>query len=90
MADPDDVKPGEDEIAELEQAMAAERRRQIAVEHLFFQTAAYVEAQHPGLIDRLEESIDHLGDPAGDDTKDDDAVRDVARLFIESLRKHAG
>ena len=35
----------------------------------------YVEARHPGLLDFMEESLDHLGDPASDGTKDDDGVR---------------
>jgi hypothetical protein len=62
------------------------RRREIAVEHLLFRTMEYVEAQHPGLLDRLESSLDHLGDPAHDDTKDDDAVREIARRMIAGAR----
>lgn len=62
------------------------RRREIAVEHLLFKTIEYVEAQHPGLLDHLERSLDHLGDPAHDGTKDDDAVRAVARRMIAGAR----
>lgn len=62
------------------------RRREIAVEHLLFRTMGYVEAQHPGLLDHLESSLDHLGDPAHDETKDDDAVREIARRMIAGAR----
>lgn len=63
------------------------RRREMAVEHLLFRTMEYVEAQHPGLLDALEASLDHLGDPAHDGTKDDEAVRAVARKMIAGARK---
>lgn len=63
------------------------RRREMAVEHLLFRTMEYVEAQHPGLLDALEASLDHLGDPAHDGTKDDEAVRDVARKMIDGARR---
>jgi hypothetical protein len=46
-----------------------------------------VEAQHPGLIDRIEASLDHLGDPGKDGTADDEAVREIARKFLASARK---
>jgi hypothetical protein len=85
MSDADEIT--DDELYDLELAIAEERRREVAVEHLLFQTVAYVEKQHPGLLDHLEASLDHLGDSADDETKDDEAVRDVARLFIASLRK---
>lgn len=85
-----DTDMTDDEFADLEQAIAEERRRELAVEHLLFQTVGYVERQHPGLLDHLEQSLDHLGDSAHDDTKDDEAVREVARLFIKSLRKGGG
>ncbi len=85
MSDTDDMT--DDEFADLEQAIAEERRRELAVEHLLFQTVDYVEKQHPGLLDHLEASLGHLGDSADDETKDDEAVRQVARLFIDSLRK---
>ena len=81
-----DKQAGED-LTELTEAVVLERRREIAVEHLLFQTVAYVEREHPGLLDHLEQSLYHLGDPADDETKDDDAVRKIARLFIRSLRE---
>ena len=90
MAPDDEDDISEEDLAELEQAIADQRHREVAVEHLLFQTAAYVERRHPGLLDHLEASLDHLGDSADDETKDDEAVRDIARQFIDSLRKSAG
>lgn len=63
------------------------RQRAIATEHLLFKMMEYVEAQHPGLLDFLRNSLDHLGDPATDDTKDDDGVRAIARRMIDGARK---
>jgi hypothetical protein len=63
------------------------RQREIAAEHILFHLVQYVEAQHPGLIDRIEGSLDHLGDPGKDDTADDEAVREIARRFLASARK---
>ena len=63
------------------------RRREIAAEHVLFKTIEYVEAQHPGLLDFVEASLDHLGDPARDETKDDEAVRAIARKMIAGARK---
>lgn len=63
------------------------RQREIATEHLLFKLMEYVEAQHAGLLDFLEQSLDHLGDPATDDTKDDEAVRGIARRMIVGARK---
>lgn len=77
----------DEELAEFEQAVAEERRRELAVEHLLFQTLSFIEAKHPGLLDHLEASVENLGDSADDDTKDDEAVREIARNFIGSLRK---
>ncbi len=74
----------------LQQTGAEARHRELATEHLLFQTLVYIERQFPGLFDHLESGIAHLGDYASDDTKDDDAVRDVARLFVQSLRKSHG
>ncbi|WP_294191509.1 hypothetical protein [uncultured Sphingomonas sp.] len=62
------------------------RRREIASEHLLFKLIEYVEAKHPGLLDYLEGSLDHLGDPARDETKDDEAVRTIARKMITGAR----
>jgi hypothetical protein len=74
----------------LQQSGAEARHRELATEHMLFQTLVYIERQFPGLFDHLEQSIARLGDHASDDTKDDEAVRDVARLFVQSLRKNAG
>lgn len=65
------------------------RRREMAVEHLLFKLTEYVEARHPGLLDFLEGSLDHLGDPARDGSKDDEAVRAIARKMIAGAR-HEG
>jgi hypothetical protein len=74
----------------LRQTGAEARHRELATEHLLFQTLLYVERQFPGLVDHLETSIGRLGDHADDDTKDDEAVKEVARLFVRSLRASAG
>lgn len=63
------------------------RRREIASEHLLFKMMEYVEAHHPGLLDFMEQSLDHVGDPANDETKDDQAVRDIASRMIAGARK---
>lgn len=62
------------------------RQREIATEHLLFKLIEYVEARHPGLLDFLEGSLDHLGDPASDDTKDDAAPRRIAQRMIDGAR----
>ena len=72
----------------LLEATSQARHRELAVEHLLFQALAYMGREHPGLLDHLDASIANLGDHAADDTKDDDAVREVARLFVQSLRKN--
>jgi hypothetical protein len=66
------------------------RRREIAVEHVLFKLIEYVEQRQPGLLEFIEASLDHLGDPAHDETKDDDAVRQVARKMIEGARNELG
>ncbi len=63
------------------------RRREIAAEHVLFKLIEYVEARHPGLLDFVEGSLDHLGDPARDGTKDDEAVRDIARRMVRGARR---
>ena len=63
------------------------RRREIAVEHLLFKLTEYVEARHPGLLDFMEASLDHLGDRATDDSKDDAAVRAIATKMIAGARR---
>lgn len=66
------------------------RQREIAVEHLLFKLVEYVEQTQPGVLDFLEASIDHLGDPARDETKDDEAVRGIARRLITGARHELG
>lgn len=63
------------------------RQREIATEHLLFKLIEYVEAKHPGVLDYLEDSLDHLGDPATDATKYDDGVRGIARKMIAGARR---
>lgn len=63
------------------------RQREIATEHLLFKLIEYVEGKHPGLLDDLEASLDHLGDPADDATKDDEGVRKIARRMITGARR---
>ena len=62
------------------------RQREIATEHLLFKLIEYVEGKHPGLLDHLEASIDHLGDPATDGTKDYEAVRRIAARMVAGAR----
>lgn len=66
------------------------RRREIAVEHVLFKLIEYVEQREPGLLDFIETSLQHVGDPATDETKDDEAVRAIARGMIAGARKEAG
>lgn len=75
--------------AALTEAVGEARHRELAVEHLLFQALAYLGREAPGLFDHLDASIARLGDHADDDTKDDEAVREVARLFVQGLRKSA-
>lgn len=66
--------------------IADARRREMAVEHLLFGTLRFVAHRHPELIEELEGSLTHLWDKADDATRDDEAVRAIARRFIKSLR----
>lgn len=63
------------------------RQREIATEHLLFKLMEYVEQRQPGLLDFMEASLDHLGDPAADATRDDASVREIARRIIVGARK---
>ena len=63
------------------------RQREMATEHLLFKLMEYVEDRHPGLLDFMEQSLDHLGDPATDGSKDDAGVRAIARRMIDGARK---
>lgn len=62
------------------------RQREIATEHLLFKLIEYVESRDPGLLDFLEASLPHLGDPAQDDSKNDEGVRGIARRMIAGAR----
>ncbi|GJE54823.1 hypothetical protein EKPJFOCH_1308 [Methylobacterium thuringiense] len=62
------------------------RRREMAIEHLLFGTIRFVAQRHPDLLDDLDGSLDHLWDKAHGEEKDDEAVRDIARRFLGSLR----
>lgn len=65
------------------------RHRELAIEHILFGTIKRLAASDPGLLGELEASVDHLWDHAADETRDDEAVRAVARRFIKSLRDTA-
>ena len=62
------------------------RRREMAIEHLLFGTIRFVAQRHPELMDELDESLDHLWDKAEGKERDDEAVREIARRFVKSLR----
>lgn len=72
---------------EPDPSLAEARRREMAIEHLLFGTIRFVAERHPELLDELDRSVEHLWDNARDDTRDDEAVRDVARRFVDSLRR---
>ncbi len=73
--------------AQPQDAATQARQREIATEHLLFKLMEYVEARHAGLLDFMEQSLDHLGDPANDATKDDEAVRRIAAKMIAGARR---
>jgi hypothetical protein len=62
------------------------RHREMAVEHLLFGTIRFLAGRDPNLIDELEASLPHLWDHGDSDTRDDEAVREIARGFLRSLR----
>lgn len=62
------------------------RRREMAVEHLLFGTIRFLAHRHPELLDELDASLSHLWDLADEEPRDDEAVREIARRFIKSLR----
>ena len=57
---------------------------------MLFSALLCIEGGHPGLLDHLEGSIEHLGDEADDDSKDDEAVREAARRSVAGPRRAAG
>jgi plasmid stabilization system protein ParE len=62
------------------------RRREIATEHVLFWLIKNLAERDPDLIASIEASLDHLGDPAQDGTKDDEAVREIARRMLRGAR----
>lgn len=78
MTDPP-PEPAADQIVDA-------RRREMAIEHLLFGTIRFIAQRHPELLDELDGSVDHLWDKAQGGERDDEAVREVARRFIKSLR----
>ena len=82
----EETSPSAAAAAPAASAIVDARRREMAVEHLLFGTLRFVAHRHPELIAELEGSLDHLWDKADDDTRDDEAVRTIARRFIKSLR----
>ncbi|GJD36623.1 hypothetical protein [Methylobacterium aerolatum] len=62
------------------------RRREMAVEHLLFGTIQFLARKHPELLDDLDGSLGHLWDKSEGEARDDEAVREIARKFIRSLR----
>jgi hypothetical protein len=62
------------------------RRREMAIEHLLFGTLRFLAQRHPELLDDLDASLDHLWDKGPEGERDDEAVREVARRFVGSLR----
>lgn len=82
----EETSPSAAAAAPAASAIVDARRREMAVEHLLFGTLRFVAHRHPELIAELEGSLSHLWDKADDDTRDDEAVRTIARRFIKSLR----
>ncbi len=70
--------------------IAEARRREMAIEHLLFGTLRFLSQRHPELLDELEDSLAHLWDLADDTSRNDEAVREVARRFLKSLRAEGG
>lgn len=66
--------------------IADARRREMAVEHMLFGTIRFLARRHPELLDDLDGSLGHLWDKSEGEARDDDAVREIARKFIRSLR----
>ncbi len=65
------------------------RRREMAVEHILFGAVRFVANRHPEMLDELDASLAHLWDRANDGPRDDEAVREIARRFLKSLRNEA-
>lgn len=67
----------------------AARRREMAVEHILFGALRHLAGRHPAMLDELEASLPHLWDRSEGTERDDEAVREIARRFIRSLRAEA-
>ncbi len=74
-----------DQTPPLDQVIDA-RRREMAAEHLLFGTIRFLAERHPELLNELEVSLGHLWDRSEGTARDDEAVREIARKFIRSLR----
>jgi hypothetical protein len=74
-----------DPTSPLDQVIDA-RRREMAAEHLLFGTIRFLAGRHPEMLDELEASLDHLWDRSEGAARDDEAVREIARKFVKSLR----
>ena len=81
MTSPDPMTP-----EELTPKIVDARRREMVVEHIVFGTVRFLAERHPELLDQLDASIDHLRDREHGEARDDDAVRDIARRMLKSLR----
>ena len=62
------------------------RRREMAIEHLVFGTIGFLAKRHPELLETLDGSLDHLWDPDEGEARNDEAVRNIARRMLKSLR----
>ncbi|PXW55904.1 hypothetical protein [Methylobacterium sp. B4] len=69
--------------------VVAARRRELAVEHILFGALRHLAGRHPEMLDELEASLPHLWDRSEGTARDDEAVREIARRFIKSLRAEA-
>ncbi|CAO4142075.1 hypothetical protein LPLAFNJD_LOCUS1099 [Methylorubrum aminovorans] len=58
----------------------------MAIEHLLFGTIRFVAQRHPDILNDLDGSLGRLWDKAHGNDRDDEAVREVARRFLKSLR----
>lgn len=86
---PGDIPLGADDRSAFARPLdqvADARRREMAVEHLLFGTIRFLAQRHPELLDELDGSLGHLWDKSEGEARDDEAVREIARKFIRSLR----
>ena len=62
------------------------RHRELAIEHLLFHTIRELARDKHDLLDKLESSLSQLWDSGPKNDHDDEAVRNIARTFLRSLR----